>query len=64
MDLNRVMLLTDAHIVVEMEKLDLTKVFLPYNRLALNVMVMEKKLLIPAMIAMVKGKNRLPKKYL
>ena len=51
-----------ALIAVVTEKLDLTKDFLLFNKLALNVMVMEKKLQILAAIVMVREKRKHQKK--
>ena len=63
MVLNRAIHLIDAHIVGGMVELDLTKVFLLFNKLVLNVMEMEKKLPTLVMIAMVKAKNKHQRKY-
>ena len=63
MVLNRAIHLTDAHIVEGMVELDLTKVFLLFNRLVLNVMEMEKKLLTHATTVMDKEKNKHLKKF-
>ena len=63
MVLNPVIHLTDALIVVEMEKLDLIKVFSLFNKHVLSVMEMEKKLQIPAITVMVKEKLKPQKKY-
>ena len=43
MDLNQAILLTDAHIVVVMVELGLTKAFLLFTKLVLNVMEMVRK---------------------
>ena len=51
-------------IVVAMEECDQTKVFLLYNKLALNVQEVEKKLLIHVQIVMAKETIKLLKKYL
>ena len=64
MVLNQVILQIDAHIVEEMVELDLTKVFLPFNKHVLNVMEMAKKLQILVTIVMVMVTNRLLRKYL
>jgi len=63
MVLNRAIHLTDARIVAGMVELDLTKVFLLFNRLVLNVMEMEKRLLTHATTVMDKEKNKHPKKF-
>ena len=63
MDLNLVLAQIDAAIVVEAEKYDLIKASLRFNKLALNVQVLVKKLLILAQTAMDKEKNRLQKDY-
>ena len=43
MDQNQVIVLIDVRTVVEMEELEPIKVFLQFNKLALNVLVVEKK---------------------
>ena len=54
----------DAHIVEEMVELDLTKVFLLFNKPVHSVMETVKKLPTLVMIVMVKVKNKHQKKYL
>ena len=58
-----VLLLIHVLIVVVTVKYDQIRVFLQFNRLALNVTAMEKKLLIPAMIVTVRVKNKHQRKY-
>ena len=55
--------LVNVQLVMAMVRLDLIKVFSPFNRLVLNVMGMGRKLQTHVMIVMVKVKNRLQKKY-
>jgi len=43
MGLNQALLPIDVQFVVGMEKLDLTKVFLLFNKLALNVLALVKR---------------------
>ena len=63
MDLNQALLLIDVQFVEGMEKLDLTKVFLLFNKLVLSVLEVEKKLQTHVQIATVKVTNKLQKKY-
>ena len=63
-DLNQVQVQRDAPIEVEVEEYDQTRVSLQFNKLALNVQEVEKKLPILAQIVAVKETNRLQKKYL
>ena len=64
MDLNLVIAQTGVLIVVETEEYVQIKVFLQYNKLVLNVLVVEKKLPILVMIVMDKEINKPQKKYL
>ena len=64
MDLNLDLHQIHAHTVEEMEEFDLTKVFLLFNKLVLNALVVEKKLLIHVMIVAAKVINKLQRKYL
>jgi hypothetical protein len=59
MDLNLDILPTDVLIVEEMEELELTKDFLLFNKLVLNVLEVVKKSQIHAMIVMAKAINKL-----
>ena len=63
MDLNQVIVLIDVHTAVEMEELDLIKVFLQFNKHVHNVLVAGKRLQILVMIVMVKEINNPQKKY-
>ena len=63
MDQNVVIAQIDVHIAVEMEEFDQIKGFLQFNKHVLNALVVEKKLLIHAMIVMDKGINNLQKRY-
>ena len=63
MDLNLDTLLTDVLIVGEMEELELTKDFLLFNKLVLNVLEVVKKLHIHAMIVMAKAISKHQKNY-
>ena len=54
----------DVPIAVATEKLDLIKDFLQFNKHVHNVLVVEKKLQIHAMIVVVREINRHQKKYL
>jgi hypothetical protein len=63
MDLNQALLLIDVQFVEGMEKLDLTKVFLLFNKLVLSVLEVEKKLQTHVPIVTVKVTNKLQKKY-
>ena len=60
---NLVILLIDALTVEEMEKSDLIKAFLRYNKRVHNVMVVVRKLQILVMIVMDKERNKHLKKY-
>ena len=64
MDLNLVIAQTGVLIVVEMEEYVQIKGFLQYNKLVLNVLVVEKKLPILVMIVMDKEISKLQRKYL
>ena len=63
MDLNLDIQQIDVPIVVGMEKLDLIKDFLQFNKHVHNVLVVEKKLQTHAMTVMVLEINRHQKKY-
>ena len=63
MDQSLGIILIDALIVVEMEELDLIKVFLLFNKHALNVQEVVKKLLILVEIVVVKEIDRQQKKF-
>ena len=56
--------LIDAHIAVEMVKLDLIKGFLLYNKLVLNVQEAGKKLQIHAVIVVEMAINKQLRKFL
>ena len=62
MDLNLVIAQTDVLIVVETEEYVQIKVFLQYNKLVLNALVVAKKLLIHVAIVMDKGNKQTSKK--
>ena len=64
MDQNLGIILIDVLIVVEMEEFDLIKVFLLFNKHALNVQALVNKLLINAAVAVDKEKNKPQKDYL
>ena len=64
MDLSQVIQQTGAHIVEEVVELDLTKVFLLFNKHVLSVMEMVKKLQIHVMIVTARVKNKHLRKFL
>ena len=63
MDLNLVLAQIDAAIVVEAEKYDLIKASLRFNKLALNVQVLVKKLQIHALIVTAKVISKLQRRF-
>ena len=63
MDLNQDIILIDALIVVEMEGFALIKVFLLFNKRALSVQEVVKKLLILVEIVVAKEIDRQQKKF-
>ena len=64
MDLNQDQAQKDVHTVEEVEEFAQTKVFLLYNKHVHNVLVVEKKLQIHALVVMDKEIFKLQKKYL